>query len=77
MKTHSLLDTISLDPDPVIEFYKQGIDRTLLQANLRLSYAERLRRLEELYRFAQQLRRAGEELLTRQRDVSGTTQSSG
>ncbi|MEJ5250269.1 MAG: hypothetical protein HPY54_03945 [Chthonomonadetes bacterium] len=51
-----------LEPDPVIEAYKQGIDRSLLRANLRLSPAERLRRLEELLQFAQKLREAGKRL---------------
>ncbi|MGQ9487784.1 MAG: hypothetical protein ACUVTY_07240 [Armatimonadota bacterium] len=51
-----------LEPDPVVEAYKQGIDRSLLRANLRLSPAERLRRLEELLQFAQQLREAGKQL---------------
>lgn len=74
MDRPNLLDTISLEPDPVIEFYKQGVDCALLRANLRLSYAERLRRLEELYRFAQQLRRAGERI-RQQEDVSGTAPS--
>lgn len=51
-----------LEPDPVIEAYKQGIDRSLLRANLRLSPAERLRRMEELLQFAQKLREAGKRL---------------
>lgn len=51
-----------LEPDPVIEAYKQGIDRSLLRANLRLSPAERLHRIEELLQFAQQLREAGKQL---------------
>ncbi len=51
-----------LEPDPVIEAYKQGIDRSLLRANLRLSPAERLRRLEELLQFAKKLREAGKQL---------------
>lgn len=51
-----------LEPDPVIEAYKQGIDRSLLRANLRLSPAERLHRLEELLQFAKKLREAGKQL---------------
>lgn len=76
MKPHCLLDTISLEPDPVIEHYKRGIDRTLLRANLRLSYAERLRRLEELYRFSRQLRQAGKRLRLEGKDVSGAAEGS-
>ncbi|HJW13962.1 MAG TPA: hypothetical protein VJ776_04660 [Thermoanaerobaculia bacterium] len=45
--------------DPVVEAYKKGIDRTLLRENLRLSPEERLRRLIELQRFADELNRAG------------------
>lgn len=76
MKPHCLLDTISLEPDPVIEHYKRGIDRTLLRANLRLSYADRLQRLAELHRFSRQLRQAGKRLHRRGRDVSGPAESS-
>lgn len=50
-----------IEPDPVIEAYKQGIDRSLLRANLRLSPAERLRRLEGLLQFARQLQQAGKQ----------------
>jgi hypothetical protein len=35
-----------LDPDPVIEALKKDVDRTLLRANLALTPAERLRRLQ-------------------------------
>lgn len=47
------------DPDPVIEAYKKGVDRTLLRQNLRRSPEERLVALMELQRFAHELRRAG------------------
>jgi len=46
-------------PDPVIEAYKTGVDRTLLRENLKLSVEDRLRQLMELQRFADELRRAG------------------
>lgn len=46
-------------PDPVIEAYKAGLDRTLLRANLRRTVAERMAQLEAMQRFAQELRRAG------------------
>ena len=49
----------SLPPDPLIEAHKAGIDRTLLRENLRRSVAERMERLVELQRFAEELRRAG------------------
>jgi len=34
--------------DPVVEYYKNGIDRTLLIENLRLTYEERVRRAQRL-----------------------------
>jgi hypothetical protein len=48
-----------LEPDPVIEAYKPGVDRSLLRENLRRSLDERMARLVELQRFAEELRRAG------------------
>lgn len=54
-----------IEPDPVIEAYKNGIDRTLIRENLKRSVQERFERLSELQRLAQQLRRAG---TTAQRD---------
>jgi len=46
-------------PDPVKEAYKRDIDRTLLRENSKRSVEERLQRLIELQRFAEELRRAG------------------
>jgi hypothetical protein len=51
---------ISLDPDPVIERYKQNIDRTLIRANLQRTPEERLRNLMALQRFADELHVAGQ-----------------
>ena len=48
-----------LEPDPVIEAYKRHVDRTLLRENLRRSVQERLDRLVELQRLAEEVRRAG------------------
>lgn len=45
--------------DPVSESYKKDIDRTLLRENLRLTVEERFRKLMEMQRFAEELRRAG------------------
>lgn len=56
---------VSLDPDPVIEAYKQGIDRTLLRQNLRRSVAERMANLEALQRFAEEVRKAGKKARSR------------
>ena len=46
-------------PDPVVERYLRDVDRTLLRRNLALSPEERLNQLQELVRFAEELRRAG------------------
>lgn len=50
-----------IEPDPVIEAYKAGIDRTLLRENLKLTVEQRFERLIALQRFAEELRRAGAE----------------
>ena len=47
------------DRDPVVEFYKRGVDRTLIRQNLRRSPEERIRALQDLLRFAAEVRRAG------------------
>jgi hypothetical protein len=46
-------------PDPVVEAYKAGIDRSLIRQNLRRSIEERLEALARLQEFAEELRRAG------------------
>lgn len=45
--------------DEVIAVYKRDIDTTLLRENLKLSVDERFLKLQELQRFAAELRRAG------------------
>ncbi|HEU4431144.1 MAG TPA: hypothetical protein VFT98_20470 [Myxococcota bacterium] len=45
--------------DLEVEAYKAGIDRTLLERNLKLSVEERFLQLMELVRFAEELRAAG------------------
>ena len=47
------------DDDPVIAAYTDGIDRTLLRENLRLTPTERLERLMSLQRLSEELERAG------------------
>jgi hypothetical protein len=47
------------EPQPVLEAFKKGIDRSLLRENLKRSHEERLLRLMQLQQFAQELRRAG------------------
>ncbi len=52
---------ISIEPDPVIEAYKKGIDRTLVRQNLRLTVEQRIEELMKLQQFAEEVRRAGRE----------------
>jgi hypothetical protein len=47
--------------DPVIELYKEGLDRSLYRENLKLSVEERFSKAMELQRFAEELRRAGKQ----------------
>jgi hypothetical protein len=58
-------DEAGTEPDPVIEAYKQDVDRTLLRENLKRTPDERLRGLVALQRFAEELKRAGEQALRR------------
>jgi hypothetical protein len=51
-----------LKPDPVVEAYKRGVDRTLIRENLKLSHEARLLKLMQLQRFAAELREAGRRL---------------
>lgn len=48
-----------LEPDPVIEVYKKDIDWTLVRENLKLTHEDRLIKLMQLQRFADELREAG------------------
>lgn len=56
MSSAQLLDSISLEPTPMIEAYKDGIDRTLLRENLRLTPAERVEKMIAALRFAEAVR---------------------
>jgi hypothetical protein len=49
-----------IEPNPVIEAFKQDIDRTLIRKNLQLSYEERLLKIMALQRFAKELSQAGQ-----------------
>ena len=53
-------ERLSLKPNPVIEYYKKDVDRTLLRENLKLTVSERIQKLQDLYDFSQELKRAGE-----------------
>ena len=50
--------SVSLDPNPVIEAYKKDVDRTLLRENLRLTTTERVRKMIAALRFAETVRRS-------------------
>ena len=47
---------MSLDPNPVIEAYKEGVDRTLLRENLKLTTGERIEKMIAVLRFAEAVR---------------------
>lgn len=51
-----------LEPNPVVEAYKKDVDRTLIQENLKLTPEQRVLKLMEMQRFAQELRKAGQRL---------------
>lgn len=60
MRTDTRTDRdLPRDPDPVIEAYKEHIDRTLLRENLARSPEERVRGLMALQRLADETARAG------------------
>ncbi len=46
--------------DPVVRAYMQGVDRSLLRENLKLTPAERLEKLVRFSSFATSLRQAGQ-----------------
>ena len=50
-------EELPLEPDPVIDAYKGGVDRTLIRENLKDSVEQRFDRLMEMQRFAEELRR--------------------
>ena len=54
-----ILRRFGFEPDPVIEAYKQHVDRSLLRANLRRTPEERWQTLAAATRLAQEVRRAG------------------
>lgn len=62
-QARALNDDIGLAPadafDPVIEFYKKDVDRTLIRENLKLTPDQRVRKFLDFARFAWELREAG------------------
>ncbi len=55
-------EPMSCTPDPVIDAYKPGIDRTLIRENLKKTPDERLRALQQMQAFVEEVRRAGKAL---------------
>jgi len=53
--------------DPVVEFYKRDIDRTLLRENLKLTPGERLEKFIRFAKFAKELRESGERARKKER----------
>lgn len=51
---------LSLEPDLVIEYYKQFIDRSLLRENRKITPTERVRKMQEMGKVDAELRRAGQ-----------------
>lgn len=62
LSSEEVLSRWGIPVDPVIEVYKQHVDRSLLRENLKLTPEERLRKLQAHLEFAVELRRAGEAL---------------
>jgi hypothetical protein len=58
MSASALLDSISLEPDPVVEAYKRDVDRTLIQQNLTLSVEERVQKMLSALRLVEEVRRS-------------------
>ena len=57
--------------DPVVEAYKQDVDRTLLRENLMLSADERFAKFESYMQLFDELRAAGQRCLARQTEEAG------
>ncbi len=54
--TRPLFESVSLEPNPTIEAYKVGVDRTLILENLKLTPDERLRKMIAALAFAEAVR---------------------
>jgi len=52
------LESISLEPSPVIEAYKKDVDRTLIRENLKLTADERVAKMISVLQFVEELRRS-------------------
>ena len=51
--------------DPVVEWYKRGVDRSLIRENLLKTHEERLLSLQGMQAFVDEVRSAGEALRRR------------
>ncbi|HKS23174.1 MAG TPA: hypothetical protein VJZ76_10280 [Thermoanaerobaculia bacterium] len=52
--------TSASDFDELVDELKADVDRTLIRENLKLTPTQRLQRLEDAQRFAEEIRAAGE-----------------
>ena len=59
MNDYKATPATSSEPDPVIEVYKAGVDRSLLRERLARTPAERVEDLVALLGFAEELAAAG------------------
>ncbi len=60
-----------MSPDPVIEYYKQFVDLTLIRENLKKTHEERLITLQRALDFMEEVRAAGEAMRHRQQQSRG------
>ena len=51
-------ETLSLDPNPVIEAYKKDVDMTLVRENLRLSVDDRIKKMVKALELADEIRKS-------------------
>lgn len=58
LKLVNALERYGLSPDPVIEYYKRDVDRTLLREHLKLTPQQRLERLVAFMRDLDRMREA-------------------
>jgi hypothetical protein len=54
----TVLEKYGLAPDPVIEYYKKDVDRSLLREHLKLTPQQRLEKVVAFMRALEELRRA-------------------
>lgn len=51
-------ESISLEPNPVIEAYKADVDMTLVHENLRLSVDDRIKKMIKALELAEEIRKS-------------------